>query len=58
PRAKSLYNKKVMHKDAVALVKHVLTCLKYQTQDEKQQENYFTDSSVLDTAIRFGTTEF
>ncbi|KAI3882723.1 hypothetical protein MKW92_042505 [Papaver armeniacum] len=48
PRIKALYNKKIMHTEALALVKHVLTCL--ETKDN-------ADLSILYTAIRNGTTE-
>ncbi|XP_026413223.1 uncharacterized protein LOC113309003 [Papaver somniferum] len=57
PHIKALYGKKRVHTEAVALVKHVVTCLN-ETIDKEQQRKYFRpNSSILYTAIKYGTTE-
>ncbi|KAI3838911.1 hypothetical protein MKX03_002687 [Papaver bracteatum] len=57
PPIKHLCNKKLLHKQAVALVNIGLTCLD-ETMDEAQQVTYFSNSSIMSTAIKYGTTEF
>ncbi|XP_026428786.1 uncharacterized protein LOC113324707 [Papaver somniferum] len=57
PHVKQLYNKKLMHQQAVALVKNGLTSL-YESKTNLQLENYFSNSSIMSTAIKYGSTEF
>ncbi|KAI3971810.1 hypothetical protein MKW92_025659 [Papaver armeniacum] len=57
PHVRQLYNKKLMHQQAVALVKYGITSL-YESKNNLQLENYFSNSSIMSTAIKYGSTEF
>ncbi|KAI3871538.1 hypothetical protein MKW92_013694 [Papaver armeniacum] len=58
PHAKELYNQKLMHKQASALVKQMLSQLR-KTMDRDQLQAYFDkDTSVMQTAMKHGTVEF
>ncbi|XP_026431772.1 ankyrin repeat-containing protein ITN1-like isoform X1 [Papaver somniferum] len=58
PHVKELYNKKLMHKQASALVKQMLSQLK-RTMDQDQLRAYFNnDTNVMQTAMKHGTVEF
>ncbi|KAI3945003.1 hypothetical protein MKW92_010250 [Papaver armeniacum] len=57
PHVRQLYNKKLMHQQAVALVKCGITSL-YESKNNLQLENYFSNSSIMSTAIKYGSTEF
>ncbi|KAI3867153.1 hypothetical protein MKX03_021011 [Papaver bracteatum] len=57
PHVKQLYNKKLMHQQAVALVKYGLTRL-YESKNNLQLQNYFSNSNIMSTAIKYGSTEF
>ncbi|KAI3844645.1 hypothetical protein MKX03_026747 [Papaver bracteatum] len=58
PPVKELYNQKLMHKQASALVKQMLSQLK-RTMDRDQLRAYFdNDTNVMQTAMKHGTVEF
>ncbi|KAI3855533.1 hypothetical protein MKX03_006571 [Papaver bracteatum] len=57
PCIKKLYNQKLMHEQAIALVNYVLKNLN-ETMEVEEIINFFRNSSILKTAITYGTTEF
>lgn len=58
PRIAQLYNQKLMHKQAVALVKYVLAVYGQKKDDTEIITGLFINPSILETAIKYGTTEF
>ncbi|KAI3912401.1 hypothetical protein MKW92_048608 [Papaver armeniacum] len=58
PSIKELYRHKLMDKEAAALVKEMIAQLKKMTTNKPHQAlNFFENSCVLKTAIKYGTTE-
>ncbi|KAI3962899.1 hypothetical protein MKW92_050602 [Papaver armeniacum] len=56
-RLSPLYNQKLMHKQAFALVKYMVAELGKQ-MNRAELTSFFENSSVMKTAIQYGTTEF
>ncbi|KAI3945609.1 hypothetical protein MKW92_029400 [Papaver armeniacum] len=57
PHIEQLYNKKLMHKQAVALVQNMLRQLD-ETMNRKEIKDFFDSSTAIKTAIKLGSTEF
>ncbi|KAI3830624.1 hypothetical protein MKX03_016456, partial [Papaver bracteatum] len=57
PHFEQLYNKKLLHKQAVALVQNMLRQLD-ETMNRKEIKDFFDSSTAIKTAIKLGSTEF
>ncbi|KAI3830629.1 hypothetical protein MKX03_016461 [Papaver bracteatum] len=57
PQIKQLYNQKLMHKKAIALVKSMLGQLK-EAMNKKEIAEFFNSSTTIKIAIKHGSTEF
>ncbi|MCL7022271.1 hypothetical protein MKW94_010446, partial [Papaver nudicaule] len=58
PLIRRLYDQKSMHENAVALTKYLLTQINKKGMDEENLKDMFLLYKVLETAMKFGTTEF
>ncbi|XP_026442268.1 uncharacterized protein LOC113341725 isoform X2 [Papaver somniferum] len=57
PQIKQLYNQKLMHKQALALVKSMIGQLK-EAMNRKEIAEFFNSSTAIKVAIKHGSTEF
>ncbi|XP_026380965.1 uncharacterized protein LOC113275640 [Papaver somniferum] len=58
PPIKKLYEQKLMHQQVVALTRYLLGLLSMKAIDVKSVTDIFLESKLLETAMKFGTTEF
>ncbi|MCL7029702.1 hypothetical protein MKW94_013582, partial [Papaver nudicaule] len=58
PLIRRLYDQKLMHKNVVALTKYFLTQVHKKEKDKERVKEIFLKNKLLETPMKFGTTEF